>query len=140
LPGMVVLQFGFDPDQPNSVHRPENHAENRIVYTGTHDHNTARGWHESTAGEQRSLIDAAIAGFGEHEPWWGLIRLAMGSPARIAMVQVQDVIGLGSEGRMNTPSVSKGAWQWRLQPGMLTPALARRLRDATEESGRLAGG
>jgi len=140
FPGMVVLQFGFDPDQPGSVHRPANHAENRIVYTGTHDHDTARGWYESRSGEQLSLVDDAIAGFREHEPWWGLIRLAMSSRARIAMVQVQDVLGLDSSGRMNTPSVSKGAWQWRMQPGVLTPALACRLREATEESGRLAGG
>ena len=138
FPGMVVLQFGFDPEQPYSVHRPDNHAENRIVYTGTHDHNTARGWYESLSGEQLSLVDGAIAGFGEAEPWWGLIRLAMGSCARVAMVQIQDVVGLGIEARMNTPSVSKGAWQWRLQEGALTPDLARRLRAVTEDTGRLA--
>jgi len=137
FPGMVVLQFGFEPDHPESVHRPENHCEHRVVYTGTHDHDTARGWYESLQGAQLRLVDAPR---GEREPWWGLIRLALSSRARVAMVQGQDVLGLGSEGRMNRPSVTKGSWQWQLQPDALTPALARRLREATEQSGRLAGG
>jgi len=140
FPGMVVLQFGFDPGHPESVHRPENHVEHRVVYTGTHDHDTARGWCESLQGAQRQLVEAALAPLGERDPWWGLIRLAMSSPARIAMVQMQDVLGLGSGGRMNRPSVTKGSWQWQLAPGALTPELARRLRDATEQSGRLADG
>jgi 4-alpha-glucanotransferase len=137
LPGMVILQWGFDPD-PESVHRLENHAENRIAYTGTHDNDTVRGWYEALDAGTRAEVDRALRAAGEDEVWWGLIRLTLGSRARVAMVQAQDVLGLGSEGRMNQPGRARGAWKWRLRDGALTPALAAHLRAATEEAGRLA--
>jgi 4-alpha-glucanotransferase len=140
LPGMLVVQLGFEPHEPESPHRFENHVEQRVIYTGTHDHDTVRGWYESLDPERLALLSAELArrGIRERRPWWALIRLAFSSPARVAMVQAQDVLGLGSEGRMNTPG-SGGAWRWRLERGALTPALGRRLREATEEAGRLAG-
>ena len=140
LPGMVVIQFGFEPDEPRSVHRIENHVENRIVYTGTHDHDTARGWFDSLPADRRALLDEELAarGIRERQPWWALIRLAFSSPARVAMVQAQDVLGLGSDGRMNDPARASGQWRWKLAPGALNARLARRLREASEESGRLA--
>ena len=64
LPGMLVLQFGFDPDDPLGPHRFENHVENRFVYTGTHDHDTARGWYESLDGATRAAVDAAAGAAG----------------------------------------------------------------------------
>jgi 4-alpha-glucanotransferase len=137
LPGMLVLQLGFEPGEPRSPHRPANHVERRLVYTGTHDHDTARGWYESLDPIRRAAVDAALAPYAEGQPWWGLIRLALSSPARVAIVQAQDVLGLGSEARMNDPSCASGNWRWRMQPGSLTPALARRLRDATALAGRL---
>ncbi|MGI8411382.1 MAG: 4-alpha-glucanotransferase [Solirubrobacteraceae bacterium] len=142
LPGMVVLQFAFDADDPRSPHRLENHVENRLVYTGTHDHDTARGWYEALDRARRQLVDRELAdrGFTEPEPWWSLIRLAFSSPARLAMVQAQDVLGLGSAARMNQPGRAGGSWRWRMQPGALTPALALALREASEEGGRVAGG
>jgi 4-alpha-glucanotransferase len=138
LPGMVVLQFGFDPHAPKSVHRPPNHTEDRVVYTGTHDHDTARGWYESLDDRRRAMVDAELRerGIAERESWWALIRLAFSSPARVAVVQAQDVLGLGSEARMNDPGRRSGNWRWQLQPRALKPALARRLREATEEAGR----
>jgi 4-alpha-glucanotransferase len=138
-PGMLVLQFGFDPDDPHSPHRPENHAEHRFVYTATHDSDTVRGWYESLPDSIRSEVDAEISARGvrSREPWWSLIRLAFSSPSRVAMVQAQDVLGLGSEGRMNRPGTAAGSWKWRLEPGALTPRLARRLRDVTGAAGRL---
>jgi 4-alpha-glucanotransferase len=138
LLGMLVLQFGFEPRSPRSIHRPANHAQDRVVYTGTHDHDTARGWYESLDPGRRRRVDAALGPFEEREPWWGLVRLAFSSPARVAMVQAQDVLGLGSEARMNHPGRRGGNWRWRLTNGALTPALAARLRDATEAGGRLA--
>ena len=140
LPGMIVLQFGFDPGVRESPHHPDNHAENRLVYTGTHDHDTARGWYASLDADRRALVDFALAsrGIAERQPWWALIRLAYSSPARVAMIQAQDVLGLGSEARMNNPARPSGNWRWRLKPRALTPALARRLREVTEEAGRLA--
>ena len=141
LPGMLVLEFGMDPDVPSSPHRPENHVANRVVYTSTHDQDTVRGWLESLPSGQRAFVDAELArrGFTDRRrPWWGMIRLAFSSPARTAMVQAQDVLGLGSEARMNKPGNARGSWRWQMRPGALTPALARRLREATAEAGRLA--
>jgi 4-alpha-glucanotransferase len=139
LPGMLVLQFGFNPHDPRNPHDPANHTANRLVYTGTHDTDTARGWYESLEPARRELVDRSLSrrGIVEPEPWWGLIRLAMGSPARLAMMQVQDVLGLGSEARMNDPASAGGSWRWQLRPRALTAALAARLREATEAAKRL---
>lgn len=139
LPGMIVIQFGFDPDDLTSPHRLVNHAADRVVYTGTHDSDTARGWLESLPVERRAFVDSELKrlGFAERRPWWGLIRMAHSSPAALAMIQAQDVLGLGSEARMNDPASAGGSWRWQMQRGALTPALARRLREVTEEAGRL---
>jgi 4-alpha-glucanotransferase len=138
FPGMLVLQFGFDPHDPHSPHRLGNHAENRVVYTGTHDHDTVRGWYESLDAATRAEVDAALRAHDlfERRRWWGLIRLTFASRARLAIVQAQDVLGLGSEARMNAPARAAGNWRWQLDRGALTPALARRLRAASEEAGR----
>jgi 4-alpha-glucanotransferase len=141
FPGMVVLQFGFPTDDPKNVHTPSNHAEDTVVYTGTHDNDTVLGWYSSLPSEVRAEVDAAIdaADVRSREPHWSLIRLAHASPARIAMVQMQDVLGLGSEARMNTPGRSAGAWKWRLAR-MPTAAQARRLREVSEGAGRTPAG
>ncbi len=123
LPGMVVAQLAF-ADDPASPHRLENHPEHAVVYTGTHDHDTAAGW-------------ARSQGLDWEEPSWKLIELALSSRARVAVVPLQDVLGLGSEARMNTPGKTDGNWMWRLEAGALTPALADRLRDACERARRL---
>ena len=122
FPGMVVMQFGFDPDDPHGPHRLENHEHDSVVYTGTHDHDTLRGWWSSLAPATRAAAASQIAagGFEEPEPWWSMIRLAYSSPARLAMIQAQDVLGLGSEARMNIPGRATGSWRWRMQPGALT--------------------
>ncbi len=142
LPGMLVIQFGMSPDNPPSPHRLEDHVANRIVYTGTHDQDTAAGWLASLGPEQRAFVDSAVSrhGFAEpRRPWWGLIRLVFSSPSLVAMIQAQDVLGLGSEARMNQPGSSRPNWRWQLERGALTRALARRLREVTEEAGRLGG-
>jgi 4-alpha-glucanotransferase len=141
LPGMIVLQFGFDPHRPASPHRPRNHARDRIVYTGTHDHDTARGWYRSLSTNIRRRVEEEFRrrGIDDPEPWWRLIRLAHASPAFLAMVQAQDILGLGSSARMNNPARSTGNWRWRLAPGALTPQLAERLREITETAERLTG-
>lgn len=142
LPGMLVIQFGFDPAAPHSPHRLSNHAEYRFVYTGTHDHDTIRGWYESLDGGTRAEVDDQVAAAGviEPEPWWSLIRLAMSSPAATCMLQAQDVLGLGSEARMNNPARQGGNWRWQMQPGALTSGLARRLREVTEAASRINAG
>jgi 4-alpha-glucanotransferase len=137
LPGMLVLQFGFEPREPTSPHRPSNHVEHRFVYTGTHDHDTARGWYEKLDRARRRRL--AAYGVSGPEPWWALIGLALSSPARVAILQAQDLLGLGSEARMNDPGRPRrrANWRWRLQDGALTASLAARLREATEGEGRL---
>jgi 4-alpha-glucanotransferase len=137
-PGMVIVQFGFNPEDPHNPHHPDNHVEHRIAYTGTHDHDTVRGWYESIDGEVRAMVDQAIeqAGVREPEPWWSLIRLAFASPARVAMVQAQDVLGLGGEARMNMPGTTGRSWKWGLD-AMPPAELGKRLRDASARSGRI---
>jgi len=139
FPGMLVLQFGFDPQDPHSPHRFEHHVENRFVYTGTHDHDTLRGWYESLEPGVRRVVDTQLRTHGmlERRRWWGLIGLALASRARVAMVQAQDVLGLGSEARMNAPGRASGNWRWQMRRGALTRALADRMREATEQAGRL---
>jgi 4-alpha-glucanotransferase len=138
LPGMLVLEFGFDPHHPHNPHRPENQTANRVIYSGTHDHDTLRGWYESLDGGVRDEVDAELRArdLYDRQRWWGLVRLTLASPARLAILQAQDVLGLGSEARMNAPARASGNWRWRLEPGALTASLARRLRAATVESGR----
>ena len=135
LPGMVVLQFGFNPDEPESVHRPERYRAGSVLYTGTHDNDTLRGWYASLPPESLELVRAE--GVGRREPWWDLIELALSSKPRLCMLQAQDVLGLGSEARMNMPGTAGGQWRWKLEPGQLTAAHARRLRRLTGAAGRL---
>lgn len=142
LPGMVVLQYGFDPYDLSNPHRPYNHAENRVVYTGTHDNNTARGWYEALRDDARSFFESECAARNIHdpEPWWRMIAMAMCSHSRVAMVQAQDILGLGCEAQMNKPGQAEGQWRWQMSAGALTAEHAARLRAATQSTGRLPAG
>jgi 4-alpha-glucanotransferase len=137
LPGMAVLQFGFDLEHSESVHNLENIRADRVLYTGTHDNDTLRGWLSSLDPWRGAAVRAA--GVRGREPWWALMELALASKARLCMLQAQDVLGLGSEARMNLPGRAGGQWRWRLAPGQLTAAHARRLRALTSRAGRLGG-
>ena len=132
FPGMVVLQFAFGED-PKSVHELGNHAEHSVAYASTHDSDTLAGWYASLDAPRRARVDALLEG---GEPHWDLIRLTFSSRARVAMIQAQDVLGVGSEARMNMPGKEGGNWGWRLEPGQLTAAHARRLREVTVDAGR----
>ena len=132
LPGMVVLLWAFRGSRRN-LHAPANHRRNSVAYTSTHDTDTAVGWFESLRPRER-----AATGLDPSDPSWGLIELAYGSRSSLAVVPAQDVLGLGSDSRMNRPGVSEGNWSWRLERGALTPALARRLRRLAERHGRVA--
>ena len=133
FPGMRVLQFGLM--DPRSTHHPKNHIENAVVYTGTHDNDTSRGWFESLEAEERAQVLATVGGDG-HEIEWDMIRVALESPARMAIIPMQDLLGLGSEARMNMPSEPDGNWEWRMPEGALTVERAERLRRLAEQSGR----
>ena len=135
LPGMAVLQFGFTPSERNTQHVMELQEELQVVYTGTHDNDTIRAWYDALEPESLALVTAALESRGiQDEPHWAMIRLAFSSPAAIAMIQLQDALGLGPEGRMNQPGTA-GGWGWQLSalPGA---DVAARLREATEEAGR----
>ena len=140
LPGMAVLEFGFDGPPLRNPHHPDNHREHTVVYTATHDQDPVRGWWSGLDAGTRARVDEALRARGIREPEinWGLIRLALSSPACVAMMQAQDVLGLGSEARMNRPGRAEGNWRWRLADGELTAALARRLLRATRAAGRAA--
>jgi len=131
IPGMVVLQLGFGGGPWSHVHRPENHPENAVVYTGTHDHDTALGWWSSLPARVRRET-----GLDADDPSWSLVERALSSRARLSIAPVQDLLGLGSEARLNTPGRAEGNWSWRLRRSQLTPELAARLRAATAASGR----
>ena len=141
-PGMAVLQFGFDPDEPDGTHELDSLERHQVVYTGTHDNDTVVGWWGELPAERRAVARAAwrkhgVRANGETEPSWAMIELALGSPCVLAMTQAQDVLGLGSTARMNAPGIT-GGWTWRMDPGALTAEHAARLRGLTAASGRLA--
>ena len=132
LPGMAVLLWAFDRSRGN-LHAPENHRENQVVNTSTHDTDTVVGWFTGLKKKER-----AQTGLDPVEPHWGMIDIAMQSRASLAIVPAQDVIGLGSDARMNRPGKVEGNWSWRLEPGQLTDALAARLRGETERGRRIS--
>ena len=131
LPGMRVLQFCFGPDPAS---RPYGFPRNCAVYTGTHDNDTASGWYR-TAGADGARA-RRYAGCTAREIAWGLVRVAWLSAADLAIVPVQDLLGLGSQARINRPGVVLGNWSWRLRRGQLTAPLAKRLRRLTADAGR----
>jgi 4-alpha-glucanotransferase len=131
LPGIRVLQFGFEGTDGNP-HRPGNITESSVVFTGTHDNDTTVGWFRSLAQSRQVATGLDLAA-----PHWSLVSLALASPARLAIVPAQDVLGLGSEARMNKPGRKTGNWSWRLRRGELTADHAARLRRVTEAGRRL---
>ena len=122
-------------------HAVSGHPEDAVVYTGTHDHPTMAGWLASASPAELALFraDLAAAGIEDDDPEWGLVRLTLSSRARIAILPMQDVLGLGNVAQMNHPgTVGNGNWLWRLDTAQLTLAAAERLREATAESRRVA--
>ncbi|MCP5178674.1 MAG: 4-alpha-glucanotransferase [Pseudomonadales bacterium] len=134
LPGMRVLQFGFD-GQGDNPHAPGNIGENVVCYTGTHDNDTSVGWYEQADAATRMRVDttydALATGCAPADPAQRLISLAMASPAKLAMLPMQDVLGLGGEARMNTPGVVGGNWTWRASSGALNANKAATLAQLT---------
>jgi 4-alpha-glucanotransferase len=138
LPGMRVLQFGFEGDSIRNPHCPHNHIENGLVYTGTHDNNTTRGWFEmeATPKQKKRLCDYLGHHVTAKDAAGELIRLAMASVAKVAIIPMQDLLGLGAEARMNRPSKTRGNWLWRMRNGEATTALAKDLKKMVETYGR----
>lgn len=138
-PGMKVLQFAFDGG-PEDPFLPHNFTPQFVAYTGTHDNDTTLGWFKnSSTSEERQRALKYLDSTGE-EISWDLIRLGWASVAQTAMTTAQDLLGLGSEARMNVPgTVGAPNWCWRVMPGRLSPGLAKRLAELTDIYGRAAG-
>jgi len=130
LPGMRVLQFGFDGD-PANLHLPHEHAVDAVVYTGTHDNDTTVGWYAGLAHESRDQVRRYL-GRSDDDAVDALRRAALASVAVLAVLPVQDILHLGSEARLNRPGTASGNWSWRLPPHSLTPELAARYRDMNQ--------
>jgi 4-alpha-glucanotransferase len=146
LPGMRVLQFGFGGDPHDNEHAPHNYSRDCVVYSGTHDNNTSRGWlleveqpgDEGALQQMRAERTVALKYMASDgsQIHWDMIRLALASVADVAILPLQDVFGLGQEARMNYPGRAEGNWEWRYTADMLQDGLATRLREMVEIYGR----
>lgn len=134
FPGMKILQFAFGTD-PRQEYLPHNYAPNCVVYSGTHDNDTWVGWFATASEAEKGYLLRYVGGDGS-DIHWAVIRLAWGSIADMAIVPLQDVLGLGSEARMNTPGVAAGNWGWRYHADALTPEVASQLKALTYDYGR----
>jgi 4-alpha-glucanotransferase len=135
IPGMSVLQVAFG-DVGAHAYLPHRLNSNYVIYTGTHDNDTTLGWWSSLDEKIRSAV-LGLIGCSSDGPNWGLIRLAQSSPASFSVVPLQDVLGLGSEARLNTPSTHTGNYHWRCNPDALKPELATKLAALAEVTDRL---
>ncbi|HXZ58531.1 MAG TPA: 4-alpha-glucanotransferase, partial [Steroidobacteraceae bacterium] len=134
LAGMCVPQFAFDGDHHNPF-LPRNHVANRVAYTGTHDNDTTLGWYSHLDADSAARVDLYLGATASGMPE-ALIRAALGSVARLAIVPVQDLLALSSEARLNTPGTTSGNWTWTLSPGSLSASLARRYAGLNAVYGR----
>ncbi len=133
LPGMKVLQFAFGNDLPRSVHIPHNHSKNFIVYTGTHDNNTTRGWYKDADDTTRRLLNEyAGKEISEEEVHWTLARMAYASIAKTVILPLQDVLNLDETARMNIPASAENNWAWRLKPGQINKSTEDKLKQLVD--------
>lgn len=137
FPGMKVLEFAFD-SSGESIYLPHNYPKNCVVYTGTHDNDTLKGWFRKMPEQDKLLALEYMNGRHGEGPWvnWDFIRLALASVADLAIIPVQDYIGLGSEARLNEPSTLGNNWKWRLKDGELTHEICHKARRMARLYGR----
>lgn len=139
FPGMKVLLFAFGGNLSTNPYVPHNHVPNCVVYTGTHDNNTVKGWFQNDASEtEKENLSAYLdCELDEGNIAWRLVRTAMMSVASTVVTPMQDFLGLGSEARMNRPSVTHGNWEWRVDSKQLTADLSKKIANMTEVYGRI---
>ena len=135
LPGMAVLHFGFDPE-PRSQFIPYALEPDLVVYTGTHDTNTTVGWYQEDASEAQRDLVRRYCGSDGHEIHWDLVRQALASVCDLAVIPHQDLVGVGSDCRMNRPGVGEGNWRFRVTDWMLSDDIRNRLADMVWTYGR----
>jgi len=134
LPGMKILQFAFD-GSPDNPYLPHNHEPLSVVYTGTHDNNTTLGWYQELSDDQRHFVRNYLGIEADPMPW-PLVRAALASVARLAVLPMQDVLGLDASHRMNVPGVDAGQWEWRFDREQLLPEHSERLKAWVQLYGR----
>ena len=142
FPGMAILQFAFGKDPQGPSFRPHNFSRELAAYTGTHDNDTTAGWWNSSGASDSTRTPEDVAkehafaraylNLGGEPIHWVMIRTILASIADLGIIPLQDVLGLGSEARMNLPGTAKGNWGWRFREGALTADLAQRLREMVE--------
>jgi 4-alpha-glucanotransferase len=143
LPGMSLLQFAFGNDPQGPSFRPHNYARDLVAYTGGHDNDTTVGWWTSSGGgdstrspedvrKEHACARAYLSFEDDSEINWIMIRAVLASVADVAIVPLQDVLGLGSAARMNLPGTVRGNWKWRYRPGTLKGELSERLRSMVD--------
>lgn len=132
FPGMRVLQFGFNPDNTDNIHLPHNYPANCCAYTGTHDNATIMQWYKESDPKSRAMAKRYLKPNLFEKFNMCCIRTVYASPANLAIIPMQDVLGLGKEGRMNVPSTLGGNWNWRMLPGKLTVSKAEALKDLAD--------
>lgn len=137
LPGMRILQWAFFDEDGRSQDLPHRHPEHAVVYPGTHDNDTVRGWHRSLPRDVKARFRAYAGDDAADRPAHAMTRLSFTSPANTAIVQMQDLLGLGRAARMNVPGRPRGNWCWRLDPGAIGRTNARTLHQLLQASGRL---
>ena len=135
LPGMKVLEFAFDPREPSN-YLPHTYPRNCVCYVGTHDNETVMQWRDQADRGSVTFARKYLGLNAEEEFNWGVIRGGMSSVADTFVAQMQDYLGLGGEGRMNTPGTLGGNWQWRLLPGEANPGLAKKIQQMAKMYGR----
>jgi 4-alpha-glucanotransferase len=142
---MAILEFAFSSDDSADSFKPHNYTRDRVVYTGTHDNDPIVGWWKGGVGdstrkpeevERERAFCMKYLGSDGKDIQWTFIRTVLMSVADVAIIPLQDVLGLGSEARMNLPGRPAGNWRWRYAPDQLTEAVQERLRDLTEIYGR----
>lgn len=138
FPGMKIFQFAFGEDNPDHPYLPHTYKENCVAYTGTHDNNTLMGWLENEVNEEQKKRLLAYLKIDEIRPDinWVIMEQLMASLADIVIFPVQDVLGLGSDARMNRPQVASGNWRWRLLPDSIKKIHMDKLRNLTKLTAR----
>ena len=137
FPGMKILQFAFDARE-ESDYLPHNYIKNSIVYTGTHDNDTTLGWFNTIPRHDKRFAKKYLNIRSNKDVVWEFIRATMASVSDTAIIPMQDYLGLGKEGRINTPSTLGGNWTWRMDSGAATDELAERICDMAKTYGRKA--
>ncbi|MEM9807836.1 MAG: 4-alpha-glucanotransferase [Cyanobacteria bacterium P01_D01_bin.56] len=135
FPGMKILQFAFGSDHRNP-YLPFNCDRNFVIYTGTHDNDTTVGWYTTANEYEKQRVNNFVGGLAPESVHWAMIRLALSSVATLAIIPLQDLLGLGSEARMNTPGLAEGNWEWRFDEAVLNSTLRQQFTTLTELCGR----